>query len=152
MGNTFDIRHQNRHHPSSEVERQLIQLLVFLDHRLPVEVGTIQDRPVDSSVAAADRSRAFAAGAGRIIESTSRFGGSCERRLRVWARSIFVIVATGFERLPVGPQRRRSGVSLAPCNLPLDVQQVPSPGRHSPRARQEAGAPISFPAARERRG
>src|SRR5208337_5424245 len=44
---TFRVRHQDRHHAPSEVERELIQLLIFLDHRLSVEVGTIQNRPVE---------------------------------------------------------------------------------------------------------
>ena len=38
---------QDRHHASSEVERDFIQLLILLDNRLPVEVGTIQNRPVE---------------------------------------------------------------------------------------------------------
>ncbi len=43
----FGVLHQDRHHASSEVERDLIQLLVLLDKRLRVEVGTIQNRPVE---------------------------------------------------------------------------------------------------------
>src|ERR1700730_15738382 len=43
---TFGVLHQDRHHASSEVKRDLIQLLILLDKRLPVEVGTIQNRPV----------------------------------------------------------------------------------------------------------
>ena len=34
------------HHAPREVEREFVQLLVLLDRRLPVEVGAIQDRPV----------------------------------------------------------------------------------------------------------
>jgi len=43
----FGVFHQDRHHASSEVERDLIQLLIFLDRCLPVKVGTIQNRPVE---------------------------------------------------------------------------------------------------------
>ena len=41
------ILHQHRHHAAGEVERQLIQLLVFLDQRLLVKIGAIQNRPVE---------------------------------------------------------------------------------------------------------
>ena len=44
---TFGVLHQDRHHASSEVEWDFIQLLILLDDRLPVEVGTIQNRPVE---------------------------------------------------------------------------------------------------------
>jgi len=37
----------HRHHASSEVEWYLIQLLIFLHSRLRVEVGSIQNRPVE---------------------------------------------------------------------------------------------------------
>ena len=43
----FGILHQDRHHAPGEVERDLVQLLVLLDQRLPVEVGAIQNRPVE---------------------------------------------------------------------------------------------------------
>ncbi len=43
----FGILHQYGHHAPGEVERDLVQLLVLLDHGLPVEVGAIQDRPVE---------------------------------------------------------------------------------------------------------
>ena len=40
------ILNQYGHHAPREVERDLVQLFVLLDHGLPVEVGAIQDRPV----------------------------------------------------------------------------------------------------------
>jgi len=43
----FGILHQYGHHTAREVERDLVQLLVLLDHRLPVEVRAIQDRSVE---------------------------------------------------------------------------------------------------------
>ena len=43
----FGVLHQNGHHAPREVERDLIQLLVLLDQLLPVEIGTIQNRPVE---------------------------------------------------------------------------------------------------------
>ncbi len=43
----FGILHQHRHHAPREVERDLVQLLVLLDQRLLVEVGAIQNRPVE---------------------------------------------------------------------------------------------------------
>ena len=43
----FGILHQHGHHAPREVERNLVELLVLLDQRLPVEVGAIQDRPVE---------------------------------------------------------------------------------------------------------
>ena len=43
----FRILHQDRHHASSEIEWNLIELLVLLENRLRVKVGTIQNRPVE---------------------------------------------------------------------------------------------------------
>ena len=43
----FGILHQDGHHAAREVERDLVQLLVLLHHGLLVEVGTIQNRPVE---------------------------------------------------------------------------------------------------------
>jgi len=58
---SFWILQQDRHHPPGEVERNLVQLLIFLDDRLAVEVGAIQDRPVKQVLQArleiADRDR-----------------------------------------------------------------------------------------------
>jgi hypothetical protein len=62
-----------------------------------------------------------------------------------------IIVAIGFERIPVGRQRRRSAASLAPYSLSLDVQWVPSRDRRSGGRRQGAVARTSFPPLRDRR-
>src|SRR5262249_16217995 len=43
----FGILHYYGHHAPREVERDLVQLLVLLDHCLPAEVGTSQDRPIE---------------------------------------------------------------------------------------------------------
>ena len=43
----FGILHQYGHHAPREVERDLVQLLVLLHHRLAVEVGAIQDGQVE---------------------------------------------------------------------------------------------------------
>ena len=43
----FRVLHHDRHHASGEVEGNLIQLLVLLDQRLTMEIGTIQDCPVE---------------------------------------------------------------------------------------------------------
>src|ERR1035438_6123910 len=43
----FWILHQHGHHAPREVERDLVQLLVLLDHRFPVKVGAIQDGHVE---------------------------------------------------------------------------------------------------------
>jgi hypothetical protein len=43
----FGILHQYGHHAPREVERDLVQLLVLLDHRFPVKIGAIQDGHVE---------------------------------------------------------------------------------------------------------
>ena len=42
----FRVFHQDRHHAPGEVEWYLIQLLILLDDRHPMEVRTLQNRPV----------------------------------------------------------------------------------------------------------
>ena len=42
------IFHQHGHHAAGEVEWNLVQLLVLLDQRLLVEVGTIQNCAIDA--------------------------------------------------------------------------------------------------------
>ena len=43
----FGIFHEYGHHAPREVERELVQLLVLLDHRFLVEIGAIQDGHVE---------------------------------------------------------------------------------------------------------
>ncbi len=54
-------------------------------------------------------------------------------------RSCRIIAATGFVRLPVEPQRRRSAVSLAPYSPPLDGPQTPPRCKRSRPTRRAVG-------------
>jgi len=62
----------------------------------------------------------------------------------VMGMALFIIAATGFERIPMEPRPRNAEASLARCSHPLDGRQAPLRDRPSGRMRRVAVARLHF--------